>query len=444
VLDPDFATNRQVYLAFVMGTEEANRTAVWKARFDGDRLTGGRVIFQIRDAKSGVNHPGGRMLFLPDKTLLLTIGDGFTPKEKAQDPASHLGKILRLTRDGAAAADNPFVRRPGYLPEIWALGSRNVQGLTQDPATGTIWSHEHGPRGGDEVNVLEAGKNYGWPLTTNGIDYDGKLVSERAHAPGITSPRLVWAPSIAPSGLAIYHGSMFPELEGRLLVGGLMSRSISQVRIHPKTGLLAEEARLLAGLKQRIRDIRVAPDGNIYWLSDSDNGGLYRILPPAEQLAAPRAGQPRSIRELSFLLGSWQGEAEFLSFSPPRRLTSEMLCQPALKGTYIECNTTSVGASGRTAATRMHYNYDDHAGVLHARLFESSWGTETSFTIERDPASGAYVGHLPTTDSQGRPAEERTVMSLSPDGKRLETQAYVRSEGSEDWLPTYRSAMMKK
>lgn len=279
MLDPDFAANRTVYIAFAEGTEESNRTALWKGRLDGDRLTGGKVVFRVSEAKKAPSHPGGRILFLPDKTLLLAIGDGYDYRDKAQDPASHLGKTLRLTRDGKAAPDNPFVGRTGYAPEIWSFGHRNVQGLTRDPATGTIWSHEHGPRGGDEINELVAGRNYGWPRASFGIDYDGKLITDRQHVEGMIDPRFVWSPSIAPSGLAAYHGAIHPEWEGRLLVGALASRMLAQVRINPKSGLLAEEGRWLVGLKARIRDVRVAPDGNVYLLTDDQNGRLLRILP---------------------------------------------------------------------------------------------------------------------------------------------------------------------
>lgn len=279
VLDPDFADNRTVYLAFVEGTEESNRTAIWKARFDGTGLTGGRVIFRVNEAKKAPAHPGGRLLFLPDKTLLLSVGDGFDYRDKAQDPASHLGKMLRLTRDGAAAPDNPFVGRPGFAPEIWTLGHRNIQGLTRDPATGTILAHEHGPRGGDEINELVAGRNYGWPAASFGIDYDGKLITDRQHVSGMADPRFVWSPSIAPSGLAVYRGKVHPDLDGRLLVGALAFRSLIQVRVNDRTGLLAEEGRWLMGLKARIRDVRVAPDGQIYLLTDGDQGRLLRLLP---------------------------------------------------------------------------------------------------------------------------------------------------------------------
>jgi glucose/arabinose dehydrogenase len=171
-LDPDFATNRTLYIAFAEGNEMANRTAIWKARYGGNGLSEGRVVFRVKPDKKGTGHPGGRLLFLPDKTLLLTVGDGFDYKAAAQDMGSHLGKTLRLTRDGTPAPDNPFVGRAGALPEIWTLGHRNAQGLTRDPATGDIWLHEHGPRGGDEINLLRAGANYGWPTITHGIDYD--------------------------------------------------------------------------------------------------------------------------------------------------------------------------------------------------------------------------------------------------------------------------------
>jgi aldose sugar dehydrogenase len=278
-LDPDFAANRTVYIAFVEGDEKANRTAIWKARYDGATLSGGRVIFRAKPDKADAGHPGGRILFLPDKTLLLTIGDGFNYKDAAQDLASHLGKTLRLTRDGAAPVDNPFVGRQGAQPEIWTLGHRNAQGLTRDPQTGDVWLHEHGPRGGDEINLLRAGANYGWPVVTHGIDYDGKLISERAHAPGMERSMFYWAPSIAPSGLAVYRGQAFPDWNGKFFVGGLASRSIVRLRRGKDTGFLAEDERMYAAYKKRIRDVREGPDGLIYILTDEDDGELLRLAP---------------------------------------------------------------------------------------------------------------------------------------------------------------------
>lgn len=278
-LDPDFATNRTVYVAFAEGTEDANHTALWKARFDGRRFSGGDVIFRVTPDKKGTSHPGGRLLFLPDKTLLLTVGDGFDYKTAAQDLRSHLGKTLRLTRAGKTAADNPFVGRTDALPEIWTLGHRNAQGLTRDPHTGDIWLHEHGPRGGDEINLLRAGANYGWPVVTHGIDYDGKLISERAHAPEMERSMFYWAPSIAPSGLGFYRGSAFPDWDGKFFVGALASKNIVRVRRGKDTGFLVEDERMLSGYKKRIRDVREGPDGLIYILTDEEDGELLRLRP---------------------------------------------------------------------------------------------------------------------------------------------------------------------
>jgi len=278
-LDPDFARNRVLFLSFAEGDAQANRTAVWRGRYVEGRLLDGRVVFRAKPDKAGPGHPGGRLLFLPDGTLLLTIGDGFDYKAAAQDLGSHLGKIVRITQGGAAPADNPFAGQAGALPEIWTRGHRNVQGLARDPETGEVWSHEHGPRGGDEVNRLRAGANYGWPLVTHGIDYDLSIISERAFAPGIERSWFFWAPSIAPSGLAVYRGAPFPDWEGKLLVGGLASKAVSRLRPAKQPGFLIEEERMFGSLDQRIRDVRVAPDGYVYLLTDEDAAELWRIVP---------------------------------------------------------------------------------------------------------------------------------------------------------------------
>jgi aldose sugar dehydrogenase len=283
VLDPDFGENGAIYLAFAEGDEAANRTAIWKARLESDRLVGGRVIFRTNVAKAGAGHPGGRLLFLPDKTLLLTVGDGFEYRDAAQDMRSHLGKVLRLTREGVAAPGNPFLGRPGVAPEIWTSGHRNIQGLTRDPVTGVVWSHEHGPRGGDEINQLKPGLNYGWPAVSHGIGYDGKIITERAFAPEYQPSLFVWSPSIAPSGLAVYRGDRYGDWGGKLFVGALAARSVVRLRIGADTGLLVEEGRMFTGLKTRIRDVRTGPDGFLYLLTDEENGKLLRLAPPLSQ-----------------------------------------------------------------------------------------------------------------------------------------------------------------
>jgi glucose/arabinose dehydrogenase len=279
VLGPDFAVNREIFLSFAEGDEKANRTAIWRARYEGGRLVDGRVIFRASPDKAGPGHPGGRMVFLPDGTLLLTIGDGYEYKEAAQDLGSHLGKILRVTRDGSAPGDNPFIGRPGALPEIWTYGHRNVQGLARDPATGDVWSHEHGPRGGDEINRLRAGANYGWPLVTHGIDYDGTIISERAFAPSVERASFYWAPSIAPSGLSVYRGKAFPDWDGKLLVGGLRSMAVSRLRVGRTSGLCIEEERMFGSQGQRIRDVRTGPDGLVYILTDEEAAELWLLRP---------------------------------------------------------------------------------------------------------------------------------------------------------------------
>ena len=276
-LDPDFATTRRVFIAYAGGDEDANRMSVWRARLEGDRLVDGEVIFRASPDKKDPSHPGGRIAFMADKTFLLSVGDGYDYRNEAQNLSSHLGKILRLDRNGKAPADNPFVGRAGALPEIWTYGHRNPQGLAIDPETGVVWEHEHGPRGGDEINRLTAGANYGWPLTTNGIDYDGTLVSERAHAQGVTSPLIVWAPSIAPSGLAIYRGAEFADWNGHFLVGGLASKSLIRAQIINEGRSIQESERLLGDLGARIRDVRVGPDGSLYVLTDEAEGRLLRF-----------------------------------------------------------------------------------------------------------------------------------------------------------------------
>lgn len=282
VLDPEFESNGMLYVSFAEGTEVANRTAIWRARYEGGRLQEGRVIFRTSPGKTGTGHPGGRMLFLPDATLLLTVGDGYDYKASAQDLGSHLGKILRLTRDGAAAADNPFHGRAEARPEIWTYGHRNPQGLARDPKTGAVWAHEHGPRGGDEVNRLRPGANYGWPLVTHGIDYDGTLISERAFDAGIERSSFYWAPSIAPSGLAVYRGEAFPAWDGQLLAGGLVSKAVSRLRYSDKVSFFIEDERMFGAFGRRIRDVRVGPDGLVYLLTDEDEAEMLRLRPIRE------------------------------------------------------------------------------------------------------------------------------------------------------------------
>ena len=279
-LDPDFESNRRVFIAYAEGDEDANHLAIWRARLEGARLVGGEKIFQTSPDKAGHSHPGGRIAFLADKTLLVSVGDGYDYRGEAQNLSSDLGKILRLDRNGKAPADNPFFGRSDARPEIWTYGHRNPQGLVIDSETGVVWEHEHGPRGGDEINRLVAGANYGWPLTTNGIDYDGTLVSEHAHAAGISSPLIIWAPSIAPSGLAVYRGSEFPDWNGHFLAGALAAKRLVRAQLINDGRTISESARLLENIDARIRDVRVGPDGLVYVLTDEPDGRLIRLRRP--------------------------------------------------------------------------------------------------------------------------------------------------------------------
>jgi aldose sugar dehydrogenase len=287
VIDPDFAHSRLLYLSFSEGDSAANHTAVFRARLEGRRLVDGRVIFRASPDKRGAGHPGGRLLFLPDQTLLLTIGDGYDFRDQAQRLNSDLGKVVRLDRDGRPAPGNPFADSAGARPEIYSFGHRNPQGLLIDPRDGTIWEHEHGPKGGDEINHLRPGRNYGWPRTTFGVDYSGELVSTKQTAKGIEPPITVWVPSVAPSGFALYLGHAFPAWSGDFFVGALKERSLHRVRIRDGEVVLQET--LLRELKARIRDVRGGPDGLLYLLTDDADGALLRLRPAPTGTLAGRS-----------------------------------------------------------------------------------------------------------------------------------------------------------
>lgn len=261
VADPGFAQNRQIWLSYAAGTRRSNALTLARGRLDGNRLADVQVVHQL-PAKRGNAHYGGRIAFLADGSLLLTTGDGFDFREQAQLPDSELGKVLRITPDGKAA--------------IFTLGHRNPQGLAVDPVRGMIFEHEHGPRGGDEVNILAAGKNYGWPIATRGRDYSGATISPFRSYAGMQEPLLSWTPSMAPSGLAVYRGAMFPEWNGDLLVGALVDKEVRRIRLSPAGEVLGQES-LFQALGERIRSIVVAPDGAIWLTTDAPSGRVIRI-----------------------------------------------------------------------------------------------------------------------------------------------------------------------
>lgn len=286
-LSPDYANDRTLYFAYAEGDAGANQTALAAAQFDGAALSGLRVIYRTPRPKRAGAHYGGRIAFMPDGALLLTVGDGFDWREEAQSLQSGLGKIVRLRTDGTAPDDNPFAATPDALAQIWTRGHRNPQGLAVDPQSGVVAASEHGPKGGDEINIILPGANYGWPIATYGLDYSGAQVAPFTAAAGTVAPLLYWTPSIAPSGLAFYRGSMFAEWDGDLLSGALSGADPTRQglrRIDLEGGRVVGEETYLQG--ERVRDVRVGPDGAIYVATEDHDGAavgkILRLAPAAE------------------------------------------------------------------------------------------------------------------------------------------------------------------
>ena len=277
LLSPDFENNQLVFLAYACGTASANHLCVARGQLQAEALTEVVEIFRAKPAKEGSAHYGGRMAWLPDGTLIVTLGDGFDYREQAQNLSSHLGKIVRLNPDGSVPADNPFVGREGALPEIYSYGHRNVQGLVFDSVENVLIAHEHGPRGGDEINIIEPGHNYGWPVITHGIDYTGAMITPFVEREGMEQPLLHWTPSIAPSGMTRYRGVLFPDWQGNLLVGALADKSVHRVTL--EAGDASDVESLFEAMGERIRDVATGPDGAVYLLTDSADGRILRILP---------------------------------------------------------------------------------------------------------------------------------------------------------------------
>ncbi|MGQ4277369.1 PQQ-dependent sugar dehydrogenase [Pseudidiomarina sp. E22-M8] len=275
-LAPDFTTSRELFFSYACGVASANTTCVARGQLSQSRpleISGVTQIFVAQSLREGAAHYGGRMAWLADGTLLLTLGDGFDYREQAQNLDNHFGKIVRMTRDGEAAADNPFPdKADGY---IYSYGHRNSQGLVYDADTETLWQHEHGPRGGDELNRIHAGKNYGWPITSYGIDYTGAMVTPYRELPGVTMPEYQWTPSLAPADMALYQGREFPEWQGALLVTHLAGKRM-QVLMPSENGWQVKHEVILAE-QQRLRAVTVASDGAIYFLTDDPQGELLRL-----------------------------------------------------------------------------------------------------------------------------------------------------------------------
>jgi glucose/arabinose dehydrogenase len=291
VLDPLFASNRRLFFSFYDFIDGTNsNTCIARARLDEAKhaLTDVTVIFRAQPAmpsKRLGGKTGGRIAVGRDGSLFVTIGDrsDSPPWDVAQRLDTHLGKIIHITPDGAPAPDNPFIGKPGVLPEIWASGTRSQEGLAFDPTTGRLWETEHGPRGGDELNIIEKGKNYGWPVIVHGIDYPGTVIGAGiTHKEGMEEPVYYWDPVIAPSGLAFYTGDLFPQWKNSVFVGGLRGAVLSRLTL-ANDRVVAEEP-LLTDLRARIRDVRVGPDGAVYVLTDSGTGSVSPDTPPTSRL----------------------------------------------------------------------------------------------------------------------------------------------------------------
>ena len=277
VLHPEYAQNGWIYWTYNAPGAGGWGTALARGKLQGSRMNEVQVLFSMQPKTRSSQHFGGRIVFDKAGMLYLTLGDR-GDKDRAQKLDDHAGSVIRLHDDGRVPADNPFAKRAGALPEKWTLGNRNMQGAALHPKTGELWTHEHGPQGGDEVNVMRSGLNYGWPVITYGVNYGfGTRIGEGQTKPGMVQPLHLWVPSIAPSGMAFVSGSRFPQWAGDLLVGALRDQML--VRLVLDGEKVVREERLLKGLVGRIRDVRMGPDGLVYLLTDDAEGALLRLEP---------------------------------------------------------------------------------------------------------------------------------------------------------------------
>ena len=279
-LSPSFATDSLIYWSYAQPRDGGNGTAVARGKLAGNAVSDVQVIWTMTPTLDSTLHFGSRLVFAPDGKLFITTGErSILPgRAQAQKLDSAFGKVVRINADGTVPADNPFRNRQGALPEIWSIGHRNIQSAAINPATGALWTVEHGPRGGDEINVPQAGKDYGWPTINYGLEYSGKKIGEgRTQAPGMEQPVYYWDPVIAPSGMAFYNADLFPAWKGSLFIGGMKPGHLARLTLDGFR--VAGEERLLEDLGARIRDVNVGPDGALYLLTDAENGAILKLLP---------------------------------------------------------------------------------------------------------------------------------------------------------------------
>lgn len=283
-LAPDFATSKRIYFSYSEPAEEgkANSTAVAYATLTGNQLKNVTRVFSQQPKFASTAHFGSRLVFAPDGTLFITLGDRYSRMEDAQTLNNHHGKVVRINPDGSVPGNNPYVQTPGALPEIWSIGHRNIQGAALHPTTGKLYTGEHGPQGGDEINLDEAGKNYGWPIITYGENYGGGKIGIGTHKKGMEQPLYKWVPSIAPAGMTFYTGNKFPEWKGDLLVASLRGKAL--VRLELEGEKITHEERLLEKeIGERLRDLVQGPEGYLYLISDETNGKIYRLEPATKK-----------------------------------------------------------------------------------------------------------------------------------------------------------------
>jgi aldose sugar dehydrogenase len=282
IIDKSYAQNKTIYFCFAERAGGGGLTAVARARLNdaNGSLDDVTIIFRQEGPLSSGNHYGCRIVQANDGNLFVALGEHFSHRDEAQNLGNHLGKLIRIAPDGSAPTDNPFVGREGAKPEIWSYGHRNEQGLAINPASGDLWEIEHGPRGGDEVNIIGKGRNYGWPVIGYGIDYNGAKIHESAVKSSMEQPIKYWVPSIAPSGMAFYTGKLFPKWTGSVFTGALAGKML--VRLSLNGNAVTGEEHLLRNLHERIRDVRQGPDGALWLLTDSSAGRILRVTPAAK------------------------------------------------------------------------------------------------------------------------------------------------------------------
>lgn len=279
-LAPDFTETQHIYFSYACGNQRSSSTCLARAIFDEPMLTEVEEIFRATPGHAGSAHYGGRFIFMPDNTIMLGLGDGFDYREQAQNPENHLGSVVRMTMSGGVPTDNPFIDLAYADPYTYSYGHRNVQGIVYDQQRNRVYTNEHGPKGGDELNFMMPGANYGWPLITGGVDYNNSRVTPYTRLPGMTMPLLEWTPSIAPSGMTLYRGDIFPQWRGDFFISALATKNVQRVRIAGNR--VTEQEDLFTELKQRIRYVYTGPDGYLYLLTDHQEGKLIRVTSRGE------------------------------------------------------------------------------------------------------------------------------------------------------------------